>query len=627
MPPTLPRTVAELLLGHAEARSTGVLTLSRGQVRKQLFLREGVLVSAESNLREEALGEVLVALGLLPRPRLNQLLEEVKRRGQKMGTVVIELGWVSPDDVMGALREQVRRRAEGCLRSPDSEAQFEARSDFVGNLIEHRFEVAPLVFPGLRETSTLEMLAPLLDATDPQMVRLAPQFARFRADFEVAFGDELTKLLQPGCDLGALVMRPDASELVYALEALLLTGLATVTPAAMSATMSATTSATTSTTTSAATSATTSAAVERPLSGTESSKLPLRDGWQSDTQPELRGDFRREPSVASGAFAAPPQPTSATPSTDPSLPRDVMREFLEVHGRDAHDVLGVRQGASKAEMDRALAAKRARLLGLGAVGPHQGLIDEMLDAYTRAHAALDNPTRPDARRPTALYASVPTVAPGMDPLGAELAFGEGHALLSVGRPADAIAHFRKAVDKRPDQAAYHAFLGWTLFQVHGQRAMPEAMDRLEHAVAVDPDSAGGARAAGRGAGGAGRSRPGPHPPGTHAGAAARATGFHRAAVAPVRRGQRARAGGEAVPAGAGRPGRTRAATAAHAVARAGRALRRSADGHDRGRAGLCGSGPAGPVGRQPAQEGGRRAHRRHHARGWAGVEGLDGVET
>src|SRR5215207_723987 len=135
MPPIVPRTVAELLLRHADDHATGVLTLSRGQVRKQLFLRDGVLVSAESNLREEALGEVLVALNLLPRARLNPLLEEVKRRGQRMGTVVIELGWASPEDVMAALREQVRRRAGGCLRAPQNEAQFEARVDFVGSLI------------------------------------------------------------------------------------------------------------------------------------------------------------------------------------------------------------------------------------------------------------------------------------------------------------------------------------------------------------------------------------------------------------------------------------------------------------------------------------------------------------
>ena len=90
------RTVADLLLRHAEDHSSGVMTLLRGQVKKQLYLRDGVLVSADSNLREEALGAVLVALGLLPASRLNELLAEVKRRGQKMGRVLTDLGGSAP---------------------------------------------------------------------------------------------------------------------------------------------------------------------------------------------------------------------------------------------------------------------------------------------------------------------------------------------------------------------------------------------------------------------------------------------------------------------------------------------------------------------------------------------------
>ena len=74
-----------------------MLTLGRGQVRKQLELRDGLLVSADSNLREEALGAVLVATGLLDNQRLAELLVEVKQRGRKMGTVLLELaGWGRP---------------------------------------------------------------------------------------------------------------------------------------------------------------------------------------------------------------------------------------------------------------------------------------------------------------------------------------------------------------------------------------------------------------------------------------------------------------------------------------------------------------------------------------------------
>ena len=202
------------------------MTLLRGQVKKQLYLREGVLVSADSNLREEALGAVLVALGLLPASRLNELLVEVKRRGQKMGRVLTDLGWVSPDDVLVALAEQVRGRAVSCLRWTDSETTFESTTAFVGGLIEHRFAVGPLVFAGLRDTCTLDLLAATLDQESGRTVRLAPRFehvpGRLHGGLRPPGGRGAG---QRASRSGRLVMRPDASVLAYGLDALIVTNL------------------------------------------------------------------------------------------------------------------------------------------------------------------------------------------------------------------------------------------------------------------------------------------------------------------------------------------------------------------------------------------------------------------
>ena len=201
------------------------MTLLRGQVKKQLYLRDGVLVSADSNLREEALGAVLVALGLLPASRLNELLAEVKRRGQKMGRVLTDLDWVSPDDVLVALAEQVRGRAVSCLRWADSETSFEATTAFVGGLIEHRFAMAPLVFAGLRDTCTLDLLAATLDQESGHAVRLSDRFEQYRDDFVAAFGPHVAEVLDSGLEIAQLVLRPDASVLAYGLDALIVTNL------------------------------------------------------------------------------------------------------------------------------------------------------------------------------------------------------------------------------------------------------------------------------------------------------------------------------------------------------------------------------------------------------------------
>ena len=56
----------------------------------------------------------------------------------------------------------------------------------------------------------------------------------------------------------------------------------------------------------------------------------------------------------------------------------------------------------------------------------------------------------------------------MDPLGAELAFGEGCSLLAAGQVDEAVVELTRAVHARPDQAAYHAWLGWALWRARGE---------------------------------------------------------------------------------------------------------------------------------------------------------------
>jgi tetratricopeptide (TPR) repeat protein len=449
-----PGTIAELLLGQAAARSTGIVTISRGQVKKQLFLRDGDLISAESNLREEALGELLVALGLLSPSRLNQLLQEVKRRGQRMGTVLIELGWVTPDDVLAALREQVRRRATNCLRFEAVDASFEATSAFVGTIIEHRFELPLLIFCGFRDHPALDLLTPKLDFTPEAMVHLAPRFSRWRAPFDTAFGPDVARILERPAALGELVVHPEAGALLYGLEALVATGLVEITVPAPGAA-----------------SGVVSAPVSRPSEHEHSGFLA-----PTPTTSSVTGNWRAAPGSV-------PEPGE--------FPGHMALEYLQLHGKSPGEVLGVGPAATRQEIDEAYARKLAAVDRAAAGTDLHPKLAEMIEAYARAHAALQTPATPESAPTTAAPAAPPVAAPTHDPLGAELAFGEGRGLLDAGRSAEAVVAFRRAVDRRPDQAAYHAWLGWTLFHVQGRGALPEALDRLEHAVAVDPDSVDG----------------------------------------------------------------------------------------------------------------------------------------
>ena len=258
-----------------------------------------------------------------------------------MGAVLVDLGWATPDDVLAALAEQVRRRAQSCLRWAGDESDLRPSSAFVGGVIEHPWQIPPLVFTGLRASASFELLLPALDAEAPRFVALAPRFERHRAAFVEVFGPLLPAQIARG-----------------------------------------------------------------------------RGGARLRAAPRGRGD-----------------------------------------GRGAGCVAGQRPWPP--------GGKRARLrpAGAGAAPPIN-----------------DFEVSPGS------FKIVPGAA-RIDPLGAELAFNEACAWIAAGQLPAAVVHLRQAVALRPDQAAYHAWLGWTLFEIDGKAALPEALERLEHAVMIDPDSA------------------------------------------------------------------------------------------------------------------------------------------
>jgi hypothetical protein len=85
-----------------------------------------------------------------------------------------------------------------------------------------------------------------------------------------------------------------------------------------------------------------------------------------------------------------------------------------------------------------------------------------------------------ARRPAEAVADLDRAldearAGEMPPAGrADLEYARGHALLDLGRTADAVAAFRSALAASPHDAEYHYMLGFALYQSHADRdAAPE----------------------------------------------------------------------------------------------------------------------------------------------------------
>ena len=95
----LPGLMRELYVG----RKSGMLTLLRGDERRGFRFRKGHIVHADTNVRDDRMGDVLVRHRKLNPVDLKRALGFALRDGKKLAVVLIEMGLLAPDQVEDAL--------------------------------------------------------------------------------------------------------------------------------------------------------------------------------------------------------------------------------------------------------------------------------------------------------------------------------------------------------------------------------------------------------------------------------------------------------------------------------------------------------------------------------------------
>ncbi|HZH02382.1 MAG TPA: DUF4388 domain-containing protein [Myxococcaceae bacterium] len=89
-------------------RASGRLTLERGEVAKQVQLREGLVVSASSNQPREYLGQFLINTGTITEDQFIRAYETQKETKIPLGKILVMTGTVSEQAVLNALSIKFR---------------------------------------------------------------------------------------------------------------------------------------------------------------------------------------------------------------------------------------------------------------------------------------------------------------------------------------------------------------------------------------------------------------------------------------------------------------------------------------------------------------------------------------
>ncbi|HZS39975.1 MAG TPA: response regulator [Polyangia bacterium] len=515
------RGPARLLLDFHEQRATGVLTVMRGKVRKDCILRHGTPVSVSSNLRTETLGHFLVGRGLLDETRHQQALERAQASHDRLGRVLLELGWITEKDLLHELGAQMRSKLTSVMRWADGAWSFQPQQP-PSELVATPVEAPRLVFLGLQKTAHVDEIAHTLVRARGR-IALTLRAERHREPFVRVFGAEGLEALQRRPLVEDVMAGAEPSAMLVQLDVLLLCGMAEIEPASAAA-----------------------------GEGTDPDALPVaRDpfdiettqigaepgsGGKADLYDELFGDDISEVRPAPSGAGKPPAsfadglddsdddapsmvaevPAAPAPARradgDPAveaLRKEVLAEYFALHGKDHYRVLGLPRDAPFADVAAAYAelGRRFKLERFADVdlGPDYARVEEILERLREAYDVLSSRTARAAYDHTLDGAAgAPRPTPLMD---AEVLAKQAENLLAAGDPAGARKKLVEVVKVAPDQADYHALLAWAVFKAESgtphagvpnyKAAAQAAWPHLEQALALDPDLADAHDYAGR----------------------------------------------------------------------------------------------------------------------------------
>jgi hypothetical protein len=118
--------VKDLVVHLGNRRVTGVLRLERGDVNKQLMLRDGHVVSASSNLPREFLGQFLINMGHLSEEQFEKAFATQKETSILLGKILVMTGLVSESTVQSTLSLKFRETLLDAFSWEDGEFTFDA---------------------------------------------------------------------------------------------------------------------------------------------------------------------------------------------------------------------------------------------------------------------------------------------------------------------------------------------------------------------------------------------------------------------------------------------------------------------------------------------------------------------
>jgi hypothetical protein len=157
--------LADIFIGLYRSKKTGILPIENG-VFKSVYIKNGDLVFSASKHEGDSLGSMLMREGRITSEQYSSAFTEMKEIRQRLGSVLVRLGYLSPQELVHAVRRQVEEIILSLFPLEEGRFSFQESSLPADEVITLKLSAANLIYQGIKRLDNIQRIQSELPSMD-----------------------------------------------------------------------------------------------------------------------------------------------------------------------------------------------------------------------------------------------------------------------------------------------------------------------------------------------------------------------------------------------------------------------------------------------------------------------------
>jgi hypothetical protein len=147
-------------------KKTGLLILKNNNQKKEIFLRDGNVIFAASNLAEDRLGDLMLKEGKITKEHYDKSVELMAGKSKRQGKILIEIGAIEPKDLWFWINKQIKKIVFSIFEWTEGEFYFSEGDLPSQENITADVSIPELIIEGIRNIKNYECIEKRLPSPD-----------------------------------------------------------------------------------------------------------------------------------------------------------------------------------------------------------------------------------------------------------------------------------------------------------------------------------------------------------------------------------------------------------------------------------------------------------------------------